>query len=337
MSVTEAADRSIMDQILLLGYLAGLKRRVFALYNEYEDKLEGLLRRRYSRNITTNSERYRELSKEFLRQRKELNKKLGELLAVESEELIDVERQRAWLLLLSTLDGLTGDAPKVTASKIMKQPFASGDEQVATYADWLKGLLAADFKRLWDGLNYSVVHNETKSEAVSRLLGSEEDAEVETPGLAHRSKVNVAAFLTTLVTHLSRSARRAVYEATIGVTGEIWISVLDSVTSVICRVRDHKVHMFPGNRAPVGAALLSPPTARPPAHVGCRSVMAPLFGPILPVRQTYKEWLTNQPNQIQDRILGEGKAKLFREGKVPLEDFVDSSGHEYTLKELLAQ
>jgi hypothetical protein len=49
---------------------------------------------------------------------------------------------------------------------------------------------------------------------------------------------------------------------------------------------------------------------------------------------TYEKWLASQDVKFQDSVLGKAKGKLFREGGLRLDDFVDASGKELTLKEL---
>ena len=49
--------------------------------------------------------------------------------------------------------------------------------------------------------------------------------------------------------------------------------------------------------------------------------------------ETYQTWLKKKPEAFQDEVLGKEKAQLFRDG-TPLDRFVDSSGHTYTLDEL---
>lgn len=62
-----------------------------------------------------------------------------------------------------------------------------------------------------------------------------------------------------------------------------------------------------------------------------------LIGPI-PATGTYQTWLSKQSNAFQNEILGDTKAKLFREGGLKLDKFVDlSTGREFTLTELAAK
>lgn len=58
-----------------------------------------------------------------------------------------------------------------------------------------------------------------------------------------------------------------------------------------------------------------------------------MVGPF-PEPEVYASWLKSQPKDIQQDILGKDRAKLFNEGKLSLDKFVDYTGREYTLKEL---
>ena len=128
--------------------------------------------------------------------------------------------------------------------------------------------------------------------------------------------------------------------------GYEWVSVLDSRTSLICASRDGTVYPFTDDPA------LSP---KPPAHFSCRSTITPKLKPQFEARSTkqprrtaqgskgsakvnakttYESWLTRQPAQFQDDVLGKTRGALFRRGKLPISKFVDESGETLTLNEL---
>jgi SPP1 gp7 family putative phage head morphogenesis protein len=54
----------------------------------------------------------------------------------------------------------------------------------------------------------------------------------------------------------------------------------------------------------------------------------------VPAATTYAEWMGRQPMAFQDEVLGPTRAAAFRSGSVKLDDFVDRSGRELTIKEL---
>lgn len=65
------------------------------------------------------------------------------------------------------------------------------------------------------------------------------------------------------------------------------------------------------------------------SRVRIREVSGPISGDV-----SYTQWLRSQSNMFQEDVLGVSKAKLFREGNLHLDRFVDQSGREYTLGEL---
>lgn len=58
-----------------------------------------------------------------------------------------------------------------------------------------------------------------------------------------------------------------------------------------------------------------------------------LVGPV-PASTTYNEWLKGQSKTFQDDTLGQTKAKLFRDGGLSLDKFVNRQGDELTLSQL---
>lgn len=147
----------------------------------------------------------------------------------------------------------------------------------------------------------------------------------------------------TAVTHVSAQAREETYDENDDVVkGVKWVSTLDSRTSNICKSLDGKV--FPVDEGP-----------RPPAHFNCRSTTTPVLksweelgikarelSPTtrasmngqVPADQTYQDWLEEQPESVQNDALGPGRAKLFREGKITVDELVDEDLRPLTLEEL---
>lgn len=68
----------------------------------------------------------------------------------------------------------------------------------------------------------------------------------------------------------------------------VWVSVMDSRTSDICRERNGRVYTF--GLGPV-----------PPAHIRCRSHIAPtVFGNVK--KESLQEWLNRQPKSLQKEL-----------------------------------
>jgi hypothetical protein len=50
--------------------------------------------------------------------------------------------------------------------------------------------------------------------------------------------------------------------------------------------------------------------------------------------KSYNEWLKTQPKSFVEDVLGKQKAKLYLDGGLPLDRFVDRAGNELTLEQL---
>lgn len=61
-----------------------------------------------------------------------------------------------------------------------------------------------------------------------------------------------------------------------------------------------------------------------------------LVGPI-PASSTYQTWLEKQSRAFQEDVLGVAKSKLFRDGGLTLDKFVDNNGNELTLNDLASK
>lgn len=64
-----------------------------------------------------------------------------------------------------------------------------------------------------------------------------------------------------------------------------------------------------------------------------RKRMRELTGQV-PAHTSYQEWLSKQPPDIQDDILGPTRGKLFRDGGLPLDKFTSREGDELTIDQL---
>lgn len=124
--------------------------------------------------------------------------------------------------------------------------------------EWYKSLQEADRKRITQSIRLGVVEGQSTDEIVRRIRNGRS-------GDLFAAKRDAAAVVRTAVSHVSNTARESVWEANADIiAGLRWTSVLDGRTSSVCRGRDGKIY-------PVGQG------PRPPAHVGCRSVMTPVL------------------------------------------------------------
>jgi hypothetical protein len=54
----------------------------------------------------------------------------------------------------------------------------------------------------------------------------------------------------------------------------------------------------------------------------------------VPAKTTYQAWLKGQSTAFQDDVLGKTKARLFRDGGLTLDKFVNRAGDELTIRDL---
>ena len=156
-------------------------------------------------------------------------------------------------------------------------------------------------------------------------------------------KRKAATLARTAVNHVAVQARKETLKENDDVLlGYEWVATLDSRTSLICMSRDGVIYKD-YDKDP-----------KPPAHFNCRSTITPVVDPqydlgadIVGKRPAkgskgtgqvsadlnYNDWLKNQSEAFQNKVLGKGRASLFRSG-VPLTKFVDARGRTLTLQEL---
>ena len=87
----------------------------------------------------------------------------------------------------------------------------------------------------------------------------------------------------------------------------IWLSVMDRRTSEICTSRNRKRYRF--GKGPI-----------PPAHIRCRSHIAPIVGMDDIAAESFYTWAVRQPATVQDDILGEDLADELRNGSLKEKD-----------------
>lgn len=154
-------------------------------------------------------------------------------------------------------------------------------------------------------------------------------------GLLNVSRTSAERMVRTSITHTASVAKSYTLQDNVDITPYYeWSSVLDGRTSPICQSGDGTVY-------PVGKGPLAP------HHYNCRSVEVPLFADELKIKngkpvkkdttgieQNYNTWLGKQSNKFQDEVLGNEKAKLYRDGGLSVDKFVNNAGQTLTLEQL---
>lgn len=197
-----------------------------------------------------------------------------------------------------------------------------------------------------------IAQGETMTQIVRRVAGSEK---LGIPGIFEGARQSAFALVHTSVMQVAADARLATYKANGDVIkGVRQLSTMDGHTTPTCVAYSGAEWDLDGN--PINGTTL-PFNGGPPRHWGCRSVLTPItktfkemgikglpelpdtgerasdLGPI-DRKTTMKEFIGMHDEAWQNRLLGKGRAQLFRDGKITLQDLVSGSGRELSLKQL---
>lgn len=165
-------------------------------------------------------------------------------------------------------------------------------------------------------------------------------------------KRNAESVVRTSVHTISSKARERMYKENSSVMkGKQYVAVLDNRTSIQCIAYDGSVYDM--DNKPIGKKSL--PYRELPAHWNCRSMYMPILKSFkeigsdfpdmpkstrssmdgqVPEETTFQDFLEKKGKAFQDEVLGKGKAQLWRDGKITLQQLLDQTGNPIPLKEL---
>jgi hypothetical protein len=205
-----------------------------------------------------------------------------------------------------------------------------------------------------------ILQGETNSQIIKRVTGSKDG----TPGIIAVSRRNAAALVHSSVQTVANQSRLATFRKNGDIVkGMRQISTLDGRTTDICIAYDACEWDMEGR--PIGKTKLPFVNTDaqgidhegPPRHWNCRSTLVPITktwkelgakgdvpefkpsqrasmdGPVAG-DTTMAEFIDRKPASYLDDLLGPGRAQLYRDGKITLQQLLDQSGRPLTLKEL---
>lgn len=313
----------------------------------------------------------------------ETTKSLEELAVIEADVELKTIQSASPVVLQ-----LTGVEVSQLRAVAVSRPFHG-----KLLGEWFQGLEVADRQRLEQAVRLGLAQGENLDTIVRRVVGTR--ANNYKDGAMTISRRNAEAVVRTAINHTSNVAREEVWSRNADILVGLRVTAtLDGRTSAVCRARDGQYAPVGSNPLPPGVEQLSPPGARPPFHINCRTTMVPILGgeQILGERATVKDtrtrktrekdfraeareaagdkwkdmseadrrkavarirdkwsrenighepeatnyngWLKKQPAAFQDEVLGAAKGKLFRQGGLELNQYVDRNGNELTLEQL---
>lgn len=329
-------DLTIIRQLLLERVIAGQSAAV----NKQLDAIAAALQKQLK-------------GKEFTEyQGKRLDKAIAELktiVTVNEPDLSDLTAAEATFFRDAMVSvGIDAVLPPVAAIESIAQ---SSLIQGATIGNW--------FSRLTESVRFDI--ERTVKNGVSLGLTNAQIAK-EILGIGDKGAQPIAkarrdamAITRTAVQTVAKDARLASLEANANIIKAVqWVSTLDSRTSEICMARSGKTWSYPDFK-PIGHKI--PWNGGPPAHWNCRSSFIPITksfeeltgGKIkdkvepstrasmdgyVAADLTFDQFLKNKPPEFADKMLGKGRAELWRSGKITLNQLLDQRGNPLTLAQL---
>lgn len=310
---------AVAHAIALSRYSSGEVRKILALLHRTEESV--LERLRKADPDSAKGARLQELLDDLQAIQKEgwaliearLNGSVDELAAAEAEfarRLVGAGQE-----VRATLGPTPSPAQLIAA--VRARPF-----QGRLLSEWLQHQDETVAARVRDTVRQGFVEGRPTADIVRELTGTR--AAEYKDGVLAGSRRGVETLVRTSLTHTANVAAQTTYGG-LGVERYQYVATLDQATTILCG----SLH---GQTFPVGSGPM------PPRHPGCRSTTIPVVGAIKGIKQlelpSYEAWLRRQSRAVQEDVLGVTKARLFRDGKLPLTRFVDRRERVLSLSEL---
>ncbi len=354
-SASLTANEALVDLYMeraidLLRLEAGTRDKVVGLLVRLESEIassiakidpSGTDRVRYQRD------RLAKLQKEVRESIRATYREIDARMAREIREVVDVEA--AWTgravnaaVRVEFVDaGVSRSQLKTLVSNVLIQGASS--------RDWWSRQAGGLSERFADEMRRGVAIGETNAQLIARIRGTDDQR-----GLMDISRSSAERLVRASVQAAANAGRNAMYEENAELISALqWSATLDTRTSVWCLARDG-LHYHPETHEPIGHDV---PWLEGPGvlHWGCRSTSIPILkswrelgidadeipettrasmdGQVA-AETTFESWLEKQSEDRQDKVLGEGKASLWRDGKISFRDLLDQNGRPLTTEQL---
>jgi SPP1 gp7 family putative phage head morphogenesis protein len=293
-------DAAIRRAVQVRRFQQGEVKRMISLLEEADRELVAKLRTRAGNVGSFRTKRFKALLQSIREDRDILMRRFRTELNADLHGLAKSEAQAEITMLDTALPvevSFSSVPIQQLRAAVTSQPF-----QGRLLKDWHQSLKMADRRRIEQAIRLGFTQGESIPTMVRRVAGTR--ANQFRDGILSITRRNAEAVVRTAVNHTSNAARQMVFEANSDiVTAEMWVATLDGRTTLICSGRDGKVAVVGDNPLPPGVEPLVPAGARPPAHVGCRSVMVAIFGSefVAPERPFVRDTRTGQRRQLDFR------------------------------------
>ena len=324
-------DQAVHHQIGIIRLTNGMVHRIAALLNVGEAQIVELLRG------TRLTDLGRERLQRLLTSLRAINIAAhGQALGALEPDLYELAAYEVdWQR--SILDAIvkTGTVWESVSPEQLRAIATSAPMKTKLLRDWFVELAADKHRKLAITLQQGLLQGQTNDQIVQAIRGTR--AARYQDGIFEVSRRSAEAVVRTAANHVANRARADFYEANAPIVGR-WrfTATLDARTTLICASNDGKT--FEIGKGP-----------RPPLHINCRSTQTPIIensligfvptqrasvnGPVS-ADMNFEQWLSRQNLKTQKEVLGDTRYRLWQQGNLSLDSFVNDKNKVYTLDEL---
>jgi len=349
-------DESIRHQIQLLKFSNETVRKMVAVLNRADARLRTQLLT-VLEQVEPNQDKVQRLES-LMGSVRSMNSQayaqLGDAITEELKNFVVYEAAYQSNLLLSVTP-VTVSVTSLVAEQVYAAAVARPFQGVLL-KNVLVDLEAGRAKRIRTAISQGFAENRTTTDIVRDVFGTKKNQYAD--GLLQVSRREAQAVVRTALGHMAGFVQDRLAEANADLISAVqWLATLDLRTSSTCRIRDNKLY-HPVTHKPIKHSLpwLGGPGR---AHWGCRSAQVFVLksaaelgipGPEVELRNgtratmdgqvpkevSYADWIKKQSYTRQSEVLGPTRAKLLKDGKLPLERMYSLSGQFLDLDQLRA-
>lgn len=357
----QIADEFITRQVSLLRFGSSERGRILAILRNMEEELIDKLT---SGGKLTDTKR-EDLARLLRQAQDTIEEYYGQAGAAMGDTLGEIGRMEAAAVAASLETAFRGAvSPSLPTDGYFKRLVDTTLIQGAPSASWWKRQAGDVTFRFAGALRQGLAAGETNDDIIRRIRGRSVGYTVVdnkrvykfVGGVMEVARNNAAALVQTSVQAVANQARRdTLLENLDVVKGLRQISTLDGHTTVTCVAYSGAAWSLPGY-API-APNKTAYNGGTPRHWNCRSVEIPItrtfrelgidmdeFDPASTTRSasggpvaadlSFNGFLKRKGDAFADDLLGPGRADLWRDKKITLQQLLDQNGRELSLKEL---
>lgn len=344
----EIKNKTIRNQINIEKYKNFLIRKTSSILNKEDQKLRKKINSFTSDTFT--AKRLKKINEWVDITNRRISKLLDVAIEKEFKSFIKEEFGIEKKILDSSLPveikkiGFSTNIPNVesTFRLIMTRPF-----QTKKFRQWFSDWDKQRKQITTNIVKLGFIEGKTISQMTRDLFGTFKTKFLD--GALEPNRKQLKMIVRTSVNHINNNLKDNFYMNNSDIIkGVEWVATLDSLTSLICIALDGKVDLYDKSKQQLKGRV-------PPAHPNCRSTIVPILkswrelginkdelsestraamdGQVSQ-KITYPAWLKTQSAEVQKKVLGATRYKLWAEGKVDVSQFTNNQNMILTVKQL---